>query len=92
MNDKCEVVVLEIRRDPDGLYTATSQALAGMWVVHRDKERIIEDMPNIVRLWFKKNRGLDVEPFWGERREFDDISAFPMITVPAEVAAQALAR
>jgi len=49
-------------------------------------------MPNIVRLWFKKNRGLDVEPFWGERREFDDISAFPMITVPAEVAAQALAR
>ena len=92
MNDKCEVVVFEIRRDPDGLYTATSQALAGMCVVHRDKERIIEDMPNIVRLWFKKNRGLDVEPFWGERREFDDISAFPMITVPAEVAAQALAR
>lgn len=68
MYENFEVVVFKVRRDADGLYTATSPDLAGVCVVHRDKDRIIEDMPNIVRLWYRRNRGIEVEPFCGMRR------------------------
>jgi hypothetical protein len=91
MEKNFDIVVFNVRRDADGLFTATSPHLAGVCVVHRDRDRIIEDMPNIVRLWYRKNRGVEVEPFWGTSRDFDGTSAFPMFTVPAEIAARALA-
>ena len=91
-NSTYEVVVFKLRRDADGLFTATSPDLEGVCVVHRDRDRIIEDMPNIVRLWYRSNRGIEVEPFWGASRDKDDTASIPMLTVPAEVAAQALAR
>lgn len=87
-----EVVLIKLRREADGLFTATSPDLAGVCIVHRDRDRIIDDMPNVVRLWFKRNKGIDVEPFWGPRQGTDDTSAFPMAMIPAEVAAQAMAR
>jgi hypothetical protein len=92
MNEKCEIVVFKVRRDADGLFTATSPDLAGLCVVHSDIERIIEDMPNIVRLWYKRHRGIDIEPFFGPRKDFDDTTSFPVFPMPAEIAAQALAR
>ena len=61
-----EIVVVDLRQDDTGLYTATSRHMAGVCVVHRDRVAIIDDMPDIVRLWFKRNRGMDVEVFWGE--------------------------
>jgi len=87
-----EIVVFEVRRDADGLYTATSQQLAGVCVAHRDVDRIVDDMSNIITLWFKRNRGVDVQVFQGPRECGDDILAIPMIPVPVEIAAQALAR
>ncbi len=87
-----EVVVIKIRHDEKGLYTATSPDLAGVCIVHRDKDRIIEDIPNIVRLWYRRNRGIEVESFWGATRDLDGTSAIPMFTVRAEIAAQALCR
>jgi hypothetical protein len=86
-----EIVIFNVTHE-DGVYTATSPQLTGVCVVHRDKNRIIEDMPNIVRLWYKRNRRMDVEAFLGPSREFDESSAFPMLTLPAELAARELAR
>lgn len=92
MTKNYEVVVIKIRRDRDGFYTATSPDLAGVCIVHADMDRIVKDLPNIVRVWFKRNRGIDVEAFLGTGRDFDDTSSFPMCAVRAEIAAQALAR
>ncbi len=94
MNENFEVVVVNVKHEDDGLYTATSPNLAGVCVVHRDRDLIIQDMPNIVRLWYRRNRGIEVETFVGTRRDFDDISAFPIMTtpVPIEVAAMAMGR
>ncbi len=68
MNQNCEVVVIKLKREVDGLYTATSAELAGVCVIHRDKDRIIQDIPNIVRLWYRRNRGIEVEPFCARLR------------------------
>ncbi len=87
-----DIVVFEVRRDADGLYMATSPQLTGVSVVHRDEDRIIADMPNIVQLWYRRHRGIEVEVFWGKRHDTDHLSEFPVIPVPAEIAAQAMAR
>jgi hypothetical protein len=87
-----EIVVVDLRQDADGLYTATSRHLAGMCVVHRDRDAIKGDMPDIVRHWYKRNRGIEVEVFWGEERQSDGTTSIPAMTVPVEVAAQALGR
>jgi hypothetical protein len=91
MQSDYEIVIFHVTHEGD-LYTATSPQLAGVCVVHRDRDRIIEDMPNIVRLWYRRNRGLEVEPFSGTLRDIDGMSAVPMFTLPAAIAAQALAR
>jgi hypothetical protein len=44
-----ELVIIKIQHGADGLYTATSPDLEGVCIVHRDKERIIADMRNVVR-------------------------------------------
>jgi hypothetical protein len=49
-------------------------------------------MPNIVRLWYKRHRGIDVEPFWGTPKDFDETSVHPFFMMPAEIAAEALNR
>jgi len=87
-----EIVVVDFRQDAGGLYTATSRHLAGMCVVHRDRNAIIDDMPDIVRHWYKRNRGIEVEVFWGEERQSDGAVSMPVMTIPVEVAAQALGR
>jgi len=92
MNDKCEIIVVEIKQDPDGLYAATSPQLAGVCVMHRDVGRIVNDIPNIIRLWFKSNRGIDIQVFSGPEQHFDDTLAIPHIPVPVEIAAQAIGR
>jgi len=86
-----EIVVVDLRQDADGLYTATSRHMAGVCVVHRDCKAIIDDMQDVVRHWYRRHRGIDVEVFWGEQRETDGTLSIPAMTVPVEVAAQALA-
>jgi hypothetical protein len=86
-----EIVVVDLRQEADGLYTATSRHMAGVCVVHRDRSAIIDDLQDIVRHWYKRNRGVDVEVFWGEERKSDGTVSLPAMTVPVEVAAQALA-
>jgi hypothetical protein len=92
VNENCEIVVIKIQKGADGLFTATSSDLTGVCVVHRDKDRIIEDIPNIVRLWYRRHRGIEIEPFRGAQKDYDDISAFPVFPMPAQIAAQALER
>jgi hypothetical protein len=92
MQDQHGIVVLKVIQDRDGLYTATSPQLAGVCVSHRDLDAILEDVPNIMRLWFKRNRGVDIEVFTGRMVQSDHTHTVLMNTVPAEIAAQALAR
>jgi hypothetical protein len=87
-----EIVVFEVRRDADGLYTATSPDLTGVCVAHRDFDKIVNDMPDITRLWFKRNKGIDISVYQGPTETSDNTVKIPVIPVPAEIAAQALAR
>jgi len=66
--------------------------MAGVCVVHRDRDRIVEDMPNIVRLWYRRNRGIEVEVFSGAPRQEDDTYSIPAMAMPSAVAAQQLGR
>jgi len=91
MSDNFEIVVFQLRREADGLYTATSPELSGVCVVHRDREKIIQDMTNIVRLWYKRNRDRDVAVFLGPEKEADNILSILASTIPAEIAARHLA-
>ena len=92
MEKDYEIVLIKLRRDRDGLYMATSPDLAGVCVVHRDRDAIIDDIPNIVKLWYRRNRGIEVEPFGGATRDIDGGSDIPFLTIPAEIAAQELGR
>ena len=86
-----EVIVFKVHREPDGLYTATSPQLAGVFVAHRNLEKIVDDMPNIIQLWFKRHKNIAVEVLRGRSSTIDDTTAYLVGTVPAEVAAKALA-
>jgi hypothetical protein len=88
----CEVIVFRVHRESDGLYTATSPQLAGVFVSHRNMDSIVEDMPNIIRLWFRRHRNMDVEVLMGRTTQADDSTSYFIGTVPAEIADQALRR
>lgn len=86
MSGQFELVAVDLRKDASGLYTATSRHLSGVCVVHRDRKAIIDDMQDIVRHWYKRNRGIDIEVFWGEQRKDNGIVSFPAMIVPVEAA------
>lgn len=90
--DKFGIVVLEVTQDRDGLYTATSPQLKGVFVAHRELDKIVDDVPNIVRLWFKRHKDMDIEIFKGPTHHSDGTQMISMVPVPAEIAAKALAR
>jgi hypothetical protein len=92
MNASCEVIVFKVRREADGLYTATSAQLSGVFVSHRVLEKIVEDMPKIVQLWFKRHKNMAVEVLKGPVSHDENTTSYLVGTVPAEIAAQALAR
>jgi hypothetical protein len=92
MDDKYGIVVFDVTEDAEGLFTATSPQLPGVCVVHRDLDRIIEDMPDIMRLWFRRNRGMEITVYKGPSKRRDRTLKISAIPVPAEIAAQALAR
>ena len=92
MNGGYEVIVFKVRREADGLYTATSPQMAGVFVSHRNLEKIVEDMPNITRLWFKRHRNVTVEVLRGRVSHENDTTSYLVGTVPIEIAAQALAQ
>lgn len=80
-------VKVEIRRDNDGLYMATSPHLAGVFVAHRDCDKIVDDLPNIIRLWFKRNRNEVVEVFQGPAKRVDDTVIVQALPIRPEIAA-----
>jgi len=90
MPNDYEIVVFRVRQETDGMYSVTSRELPGVCVVHRSRERIIDDLPNVVKLWYRTNRGIEVEPFWGSRRDEDGESDLPLVPIPAALAAQAM--
>jgi hypothetical protein len=92
MNAGCEVIVFRVHRETDGLYTATSPQLTGVFVSHRNLDSIVEDMPNIIRRWFRRHRNIEVEVLMGRTTQADDTTSYLIGTVPAEIADQALRR
>jgi hypothetical protein len=92
MQTDFEVIVFRVHREADGLFTATSPQLDGVFVSHRNLVRIIEDLPNITKLWFKRHKNAAVEILTGTRISQDDDTASVLVgIVPAEIAARALA-
>lgn len=84
MNHNCEVIVFKVHRDTDGLFTAISPQMSGVFVAHRDLDKIVEDMPNIIRLWFKRNRNVDIQVFHGPvEQQDDDVTAYSAMYGPA---------
>jgi hypothetical protein len=93
MNSKVEIITVEVTRSRTGLYTATSDALDGVYMAHTDPDKIVADLPAVVRRWFKNNKNIDVDVFTsGPVAGRDDGFFIPTIPVPAEVAAQSLRR
>mgnify|MGYP001454608568 CR=1 FL=1 len=92
MDAGCEVIVFRVHREPNGLYTATSPQLAGIFVAHRDLDEIVDDMPNLVQLWFRRHRHIEVEVLTGRATQVDDTTSYLVGTVPAEIADRALRR
>jgi hypothetical protein len=82
-----ELIRIRIERSADGLYCATSPDLTGICLTHRNIAAIYDDMPNVIRLWYKSNRGADVEvmqaPLPAENDGFD----WKSVAIPAEIAA-----
>jgi hypothetical protein len=72
MSTGFEVIVFKVHRETDGLYTATSPQLAGVFVSHRDLDRIVGDIPNIIQLWFRRHKNVAVEVLWGRTSQLDD--------------------
>lgn len=83
-------IKVEIRRDDDGLFMATSPTLTGVFVAHRDSDKIVEDMPNIIRLWFKRNRNEVVEVFQGPAKQAGDTIIVQALPIRPEIAAMHL--
>lgn len=83
---------INVRRHADGLFMATSPDLAGVYVAHRDLTRILDDMPEIIKLWYRKTEKREVEVFQQPIKQMDDDFSIQAISVPAEVAAAALRR
>jgi hypothetical protein len=80
-----------VRQSETGLYTATSDALEGVFVAHRDLQAIVDDMPGIIRQWFKTRRNEDVTVFNGPITPLDGGVSIPAIPVLAEIAAKQIA-
>lgn len=63
MADSHGIIAVEVRQSASGLFTATSDALEGVYVAHRDLNQIIQDMPNIIEHWFQVHRSQEVVVF-----------------------------
>jgi hypothetical protein len=91
-----EIIRVVLERSESGLFSATSPDMAGVCVSHRDINAIHDDFPNIIKIWFKNHRKIDVDVFneplpeaWAQS---SDGFEWKTIALPAEVAAMALAR
>ena len=61
MSDAIRIVRVQIEESPSGLLVATSRDLPGMVVAHREFQRIVDDLPAVIKLIFKRRHGLDME-------------------------------
>lgn len=87
-----QVAIFEIVQDHSGMYTASSSDFPGVCICHHDVDAIIDDIPNVMKLWFRRIKNMDIEVFHGAIQRTDHTSKLPVIPVPAEIAAAALAR
>ena len=92
MTSRKDIIVIDVVQHNTGLYEATSRDLRGVCVVHRSFDKIVGDLPNVIRLWYKLEKGADVEVLLGQAHQTDGSFAFPVIPLPVEIAAAALAR
>jgi len=80
------VVRVRVDRHKRGLFMATSPDISGIFLAHRDLNAILADIPNVIRLWFKRHHNLEVRVFqeavWQEANTVD-ITALAM---PPEIA------
>jgi hypothetical protein len=89
MKDSLDIITIKLSKSATGLFSATSEALDGVYMAHRDLTKIVADLPEVVKRWFKVHKNEDVTVFVSPLDGETTIGAIP---VPAQIAAQALAR
>jgi hypothetical protein len=92
MTQEDEIIVVKISRDDAGLYHASSAQLAGVFVSHRELDKIVDDMPEVIRQWYWRHRHMDVEVFQAKPHQTDREYAIAAMAIPAKIAAEAIGR
>lgn len=92
MTGEIGIIAIKVQRSATGLFTATSDDLEGVYIAHRELDKIVEDLPAVVERWFKTRRKEDVTVFKGPVTPWDGGEKILAIPVPAQIAAKALAR
>jgi hypothetical protein len=85
-SDDITIVRVHVERNCTGLFMATSPDISGIYVAHRDLNAIYADMPNVIRLWFKRVEGRDVRVFQEGAPELGAESAWNAMAMPVEIA------
>lgn len=86
-DDEIGIVRVRIERNRKGLYMATSPDITGLHVAHRDLNAILADLPNVIRLWFRRAHNVEVRVFQEAVQHADDGFDVTALTMPAHVAA-----
>ena len=55
MSDLVGVVTVNVR-EKNGFYVASSKELLGLYIADTDKERVLADVPNVIRALLKEKR------------------------------------
>jgi hypothetical protein len=86
-DDDIGVVRIRVQKSRRGLFMATSPDISGLYVAHRDLNAIFADMPNVIRAWFKRTRGMDVRVFQEQIEHDHGAFNITALTMPAHIAA-----
>lgn len=92
MEQIVRIVRIQMEQSETGLFKAWSEDLPGLLVTHRDLAAIKADLPNIIKIMFKRRHGLDVEVLEAMPQKCVDTSprVFPdWVAIPAHIAHEA---
>jgi len=81
------IIHVSITQDDDGLFVASSPDLAGFLVAHPDKNEVVNDIPNVIRMLIRRrtNQDVVVAPVSPKR---DELPAW--VSIPSFVATREL--
>jgi hypothetical protein len=85
-----EIINVVIGRNRDGWYTARSEDLSGLYLVHEEIEAVISDVPAAIAALYLADYGQEVKVIAGAYRSGVSAVGMPWITIPAHITKDAL--